>query len=61
MSVRRAGNGALAFLFITVLVDATVIRALLLPAVMTLLGERNWWLPRALDRLPRLNLAPEGA
>jgi RND superfamily putative drug exporter len=34
-----------------VLVDATVVRLVLVPAVMNLLGERNWWLPRWLDRL----------
>jgi RND superfamily putative drug exporter len=34
-----------------VLVDATVIRMVLVPAVMQLLGERSWWLPRWLDRL----------
>jgi RND superfamily putative drug exporter len=31
-----------------VLIDATIIRGVLLPAAMTLLGERNWWLPRRL-------------
>ena len=48
-----------------VLVDATVVRMVLVPAVMELLGDRNWWLPRWLDRsLPRLRIegpAPEGA
>jgi len=34
-----------------VLVDATIIRLVLVPAVMQLLGERNWWMPRWLDRL----------
>ena len=57
LSLKQMGFG----LAVAVLIDATVIRALLLPATMTLLGERNWWLPRALDRLPRLNLAAEGA
>jgi RND superfamily putative drug exporter len=33
-----------------VLIDATVIRAVLLPSVMVLLGERNWYLPRWLAR-----------
>jgi putative drug exporter of the RND superfamily len=38
-----------------ILVDATVIRMLLVPAVMQLLGERAWWLPAWLDRrLPRV-------
>jgi RND superfamily putative drug exporter len=34
-----------------ILVDATVVRMVLVPAVMQLLGERNWWLPRWLDRI----------
>jgi len=57
LSLKQMGFG----LAVAVLIDATVIRALLLPATMTLLGERNWWLPRALNRLPQLNLAAEGA
>ncbi|MCW8094951.1 MMPL family transporter [Streptomyces tauricus] len=41
-----------------ILIDATVVRMVLVPATMTLLGRTNWWLPRWLDRmLPR---APEG-
>ena len=34
-----------------VLVDATVIRMVLVPSTMELLGDRNWWIPRWLDRL----------
>jgi putative drug exporter of the RND superfamily len=38
-----------------ILVDATVVRMLLVPAVMQLLGDRAWWLPKWLDRrLPRV-------
>jgi uncharacterized membrane protein YdfJ with MMPL/SSD domain len=37
-----------------VLIDATIVRAVLLPAAMKLLGERNWYLPRWLGWLPRL-------
>jgi putative drug exporter of the RND superfamily len=37
-----------------VLIDATVIRAVLLPASMTLLGDWNWYLPSWLEWLPRL-------
>src|SRR5690606_27928588 len=37
-----------------VLIDATVIRGVLLPAVMALLGERNWYLPKWLHRMPDL-------
>jgi RND superfamily putative drug exporter len=40
-----------------ILVDATVVRMVLLPASMTLLGERAWWLPAWLDRrLPHVEL-----
>jgi putative drug exporter of the RND superfamily len=40
-----------------VLIDATVVRMVLVPATMELLGERNWWTPRWLDhRLPHLHL-----
>jgi len=40
-----------------ILIDATIVRAVLLPAAMRLLGERNWWLPRPLRRLPALDNA----
>jgi uncharacterized membrane protein YdfJ with MMPL/SSD domain len=54
---------ALSFLFlkqfgvglaIAVLIDATIVRAVLLPATMKLLGDKNWYLPRWLQWLPRL-------
>jgi uncharacterized membrane protein YdfJ with MMPL/SSD domain len=38
-----------------VLLDATLIRGVLLPASMKLLGERNWWLPQSLQWLPKLS------
>ena len=41
-------------LAVAVLVDATVVRAVLLPATMKLLGDWNWYLPRWLEWLPRL-------
>jgi RND superfamily putative drug exporter len=48
-----------------ILIDATLIRAVLLPATMKLLGERNWYLPSWLGWLPRLEheaaAAPEPA
>jgi uncharacterized membrane protein YdfJ with MMPL/SSD domain len=37
-----------------VLIDATIVRAVLLPATMKLLGEKNWYLPKWLEWLPRL-------
>jgi uncharacterized membrane protein YdfJ with MMPL/SSD domain len=42
-----------------ILIDATIIRAVLLPAAMKLLGNWNWYLPRWLQWVPRVNL--EGA
>jgi putative drug exporter of the RND superfamily len=45
---------------IAVLLDATIVRMILVPATMELLGDRNWWLPKWLDRiLPRIKV--EGA
>ena len=44
-------------LTVAVILDATVVRIVLLPALMLLAGERIWWLPRALERvLPRIEL-----
>ncbi len=44
-------------LAVAVLLDATLVRMLLVPATMELLGDKNWWLPKWLDRiLPRLNV-----
>ena len=44
-------------LALAVLLDATLVRMLLVPATMELLGRRNWWIPGWLDRiLPRLNV-----
>jgi RND superfamily putative drug exporter len=46
-------------LAVAVLLDATLVRMVLVPAVMELLGDRNWWIPRWLERaLPRLDLEP---
>ncbi|SDN37464.1 MMPL family transporter [Streptomyces wuyuanensis] len=44
-----------------VALDATVVRGVLVPATMVLLGRANWWLPDALDRLlPRLAIEDDG-
>jgi RND superfamily putative drug exporter len=53
--LRQMGVG----LAVAVALDATIIRGILLPATMKLLGDWNWWLPRKLDRLPQVAL--EGA
>jgi putative drug exporter of the RND superfamily len=51
--VKQFGIG----LAVAIAIDATVVRCLFVPAVMTLLGERCWWLPRWLDRvLPRISV-----
>jgi RND superfamily putative drug exporter len=44
-----------------VLIDATIVRAVLLPASMKLLGDWNWYLPRWLEWLPRLEHEPKAA
>jgi uncharacterized membrane protein YdfJ with MMPL/SSD domain len=46
-------------LAVAVLIDATIIRGVLLPAAMKLLGEWNWYLPRSLRWLPRVGGGPE--
>src|SRR4029453_9488207 len=51
--LKLAGLGLATAVFI----DATLVRMVLVPATMELLGERNWWLPRWLDRLlPKLDV-----
>ncbi len=48
-------------LAVSVLIDATVVRLLLVPAVMTLLGRHAWWTPRWLDRvMPHIDAEGEG-
>ena len=46
-------------LAVAIFLDATIVRMLLVPATMELLGDRNWWLPRWLDRIIP-NIAVEG-
>jgi uncharacterized membrane protein YdfJ with MMPL/SSD domain len=48
-------------LAVAILIDATLVRAVLLPATMKLLGQRNWYLPRGLGWLPRFEHEPEVA
>jgi uncharacterized membrane protein YdfJ with MMPL/SSD domain len=56
-SMKQLGVG----LSVAILIDATIVRAVLLPAAMTLLGERNWWLPKRLGWLPKFEHEPEVA
>ena len=46
-TMKMMGTG----LSVAILFDATIVRLLLVPATMELLGDKNWWLPRWLDRL----------
>ena len=48
-------------LSIAILLDATIVRLVIVPATMVLLGEWNWWLPRWLHWLPRVDLPDERA
>jgi RND superfamily putative drug exporter len=48
-------------LAVAVLIDATIVRAVLLPATMKLLGDWNWYLPKHLQWLPKLRLEHEAA
>jgi RND superfamily putative drug exporter len=42
---------------VAVFIDATIVRLVLVPATMELLGDRNWWIPKWLDRiLPRIHV-----
>jgi uncharacterized membrane protein YdfJ with MMPL/SSD domain len=55
--IKQMGVG----LAVAVLLDATVIRGVLLPAAMKLLGDWNWYLPRRLEWLPRLDVDARAA
>ena len=45
-----------------ILLDATIVRMLLVPATMELLGDKNWWLPRWMERiLPRIDVEGHSA
>jgi RND superfamily putative drug exporter len=55
--VKLMGTGLATAIFL----DATVVRMLLVPATMELLGDKNWWLPRWLDRLlPNIDVEGHG-
>ncbi|HEV7964278.1 MAG TPA: MMPL family transporter [Actinoplanes sp.] len=57
ISTKELGVGLAA----AVLLDATIVRAILLPSVMALLGDANWWLPRWLGWLPQIAHEPAPA
>jgi uncharacterized membrane protein YdfJ with MMPL/SSD domain len=55
LDIKQMGFGLAA----AILIDATIVRAVLLPSAMKLLGEWNWYLPRWLEWLPRFEREPE--
>jgi RND superfamily putative drug exporter len=55
--IKQLGFG----LAVAVFLDATIIRSILLPASMRLLGDWNWWLPGWLEWLPRVTIEGEAA
>ena len=57
LQMKQMGIGLAA----AVLIDATVIRGVLLPATMKLLGDLNWWLPSRLNWLPKVARRAGGA
>ncbi|MGH8996360.1 MAG: MMPL family transporter, partial [Acidimicrobiales bacterium] len=58
LAFKQIGLGFAAAIF----VDAFVIRTVLVPAAMHVMGRANWWLPQWLDRrLPRLHVEPDTA
>jgi uncharacterized membrane protein YdfJ with MMPL/SSD domain len=54
-AIKQLGLG----LSVAIFVDATIVRSLLLPATMRLLGDWNWWLPSFLGWLPRVTIEVE--
>ena len=54
-SMKQLGVGLAA----AILIDATIVRAVLLPATMKLLGDRNWYLPERLGWLPKFEHEPQ--
>jgi RND superfamily putative drug exporter len=48
-------------LAVAVFMDATIVRSILVPSAMKLLGDRNWYLPRWLQWLPKLDVEGHGA
>jgi putative drug exporter of the RND superfamily len=55
-TIKQFGVG----LAVAIVIDSTVVRCLLVPALMVMVGEANWWMPRSLERVvPQLNV--EGA
>ena len=45
-------------LAVAIFIDATIVRALLVPSLMALFGRWNWWLPRGVARIFRVRPSP---
>jgi RND superfamily putative drug exporter len=57
-AIKMVGLG----LAIAIFVDATIVRMILVPAAMKLMGDANWWIPGWLDRLlPTIDIEGEAA
>jgi RND superfamily putative drug exporter len=54
-TVKQFGLG----LAVAIAIDASIVRCLLVPAVMVVIGPANWWLPRWAQRLPRIGIEGE--
>jgi RND superfamily putative drug exporter len=54
LDMKQLGVG----LSVAILIDATIVRAVLLPAAMKLLGKWNWYLPKGLHWLPKISHEP---
>jgi uncharacterized membrane protein YdfJ with MMPL/SSD domain len=52
LDIKQMGVG----LAVAVILDATIIRGVLLPATMKLMGEWNWFLPRWMGGMPRVSV-----
>jgi RND superfamily putative drug exporter len=56
-TIKQFGVG----LSVAVIIDATLVRCLLVPATMALMGHAAWWIPRGLDkRMPRISVEGHG-
>jgi RND superfamily putative drug exporter len=55
LALQQLGFG----LAVAVLIDATIIRSILVPSIMTIVGDTNWWLPKWLEWLPDIRIEGE--
>jgi uncharacterized membrane protein YdfJ with MMPL/SSD domain len=56
--VKEIGVG----LAVAIALDATIVRLILVPTTMELMGDKNWWIPKSLDRvLPDMDFESSGS